>query len=184
MSEIYLNIYCAEAGTIPATFPGYASLAEFTNKNPSRLCVGSDGSDVYEKLENAIVELGLAPLSRLNWETATEKIDESEIDEIFIKRTDSKAIAEIGDAIDALIAAAITNPSSLIVTYTQFNKEEAEEIARAASEPPLEMAVDDLSYYDLGESWDHFFYFLYVFRELCRESSANGKEMVFAWSFA
>lgn len=182
--EIYLNIHCAAPSEIPAAFADYAALAAFTENHPSRLCVGSMGEDLYEKLEHAVAEHELEPLSWLDAKASTEEVTDSEIGAIRIKRLDHSAAAEIAKAIDTLIAKAVDEPESLIVVRTQFDEDEAVEIAQAAAEPPLDMEVDDLSYYDLGESWDHFFYFLYLMREICREAGAAGKGMALTWADA
>jgi hypothetical protein len=95
-------------------------------------------------------------------------------------------IAKLSSSIDTLIATAIDDPTSLVEwsRFPEVNRAQAEDIMRCASETSLNLKADDLTYYDFGESWDHFFYFLNVFREICRENSETGKAMLLIWNFS
>jgi hypothetical protein len=184
MSYSYsFEIYRVNSGQLPASFTNLDSLEDFRANHGARLTFEAKGGDVFLTLEECVRHLGLSGLDTFALNKYDQKFNGSELGELWLRQPLAGELEGVCRDVSRIFEIAKSNPKLLVFDEWQYPDLQAEfekEIAESAS-IRADVSRTDLTWYDEGEFWDHFFSVVETAQAIFDEAKMGNQSILFVW---
>ena len=180
----YFEIYCVESNQLPPSFADIDSLEEFRTNHEARLTFDAMREDVFLTLEDCVKNLNLPAVKLFDLNRYDQKFHSSQMGELWVKRPSPMEVEAVCVDLLRLQEVAKTTPALLVFEEFQYPDIKAQyekDISQAASAEATDLSIRDLTYYDEGEFWDHFFWVLQIVCAICNEAKMANQSLLFVW---
>lgn len=179
----YVEVYFLEPNESGPLALDARALEDFRACQEARLTFESKGDDFFRTLEECAQSLDLLSLNDLGLSRYDYKIDNAEEGELWVRHVMPIELEGLCGEIVKLIEMARSNPKSLVFEFFQYPEIQAgyERGISDAARSEGDVSVTDLTGYDEGEFWDHFFWVLNVLSTIYEQARSENKPILYVW---
>lgn len=180
----YVEVYFLEPTEPGPVTIDQNSLENFRACHDARLTFESKGEDFFNTLEECAQNLDLPSLNNLGLSKYDYSLESVSEGELWVRHMLPSELKDLRRDIANLIGMARSSPKSLVFEFFQYPEIQAgyeREIADAARSEG-DVSVTDLTGYDEGEFWGHFFWVLDVLSAIYDQAISENRPLLYVWS--